>query len=163
MIQEQRITSPRVAMGTLAFLAGCLVNYLGDRLLGQRLEIFYGLETFNFIWFLQLFVLPVVVGIVVALIFGRGGKWLAYFPPFAVRLIAYFETQYLIGVPPNTELMPMGWWVFFVILAVECAAIGGIFGEIIVKKNYGRSDHVGEPVASLRQSEASSTTVRDGD
>ncbi len=163
MIQEQRITAPRVSLGILAFLAGCLVNYIGDRVLGIRIELFYGLETFNFIWFLQLFIWPVVVGVVVAAIFGRGGKWLAYFPPFFVRLIAYYETQYLIGVPENAALMPMGWWMFFVILAVECAAIGGIIGEIIIKKNYGRSDDA----ASVQQTEAKaapvSPTTHDGD
>ncbi len=158
MIQEQRIAAPRFALGTLAFLAGSLVNYIGDRLLGVRIELFYGLETFNFIWFLQLFIWPVVVGIVVALIFGRGGKWLAYFPPAFVRLIAYYETQYLIGVPDNASLMPMGWWTFFVILAVECAAIGGIIGEVMLKRAYGRSDApppaADKPVASAGDSVA---------
>lgn len=139
MISQTHITKPRYALGFLAVMAGCLVNYVGDRILGIRIELFYGLSTFNFIWFLQLFMLPVLVGIVVSLIFGRGGKWLAHFPPFIVRLIAYYETQYLTGVPENTSLMPMGWWGFFVILAVECGMIGGIIGEVMNKRTYGRS------------------------
>lgn len=159
MIQEQRIGAPRFALGTLAFLAGSLVNYVGDRLLGVRIELFYGLETFNFIWFLQLFIWPVVVGIVVSLIFGRGGKWLAYFPPFFVRLIAYYETQYLTGVPDGTSLMPMGWWIFFVILAVECAGIGGIIGEVMVKRAYGRSD--APPQVSAAPAPQSSESLTD--
>jgi hypothetical protein len=32
----------------------------------------------------------------------------------------------------------MGWWGFFVILAVESAAIGGVMGEILIKRTYGR-------------------------
>lgn len=140
MIQEERIYRPRFALGLFAFLVGCVLNYLGDRVLGIRIELFWGLETFNFVWFLQLFIWPVIVGIAVGLIFRRGGKWLAMFPPLAVRLIAYWETQYLIGVPDGAALMPMGWWGFFVILAMECASIGGLMGEIWSKRAYGRSE-----------------------
>ena len=60
-------------------------------------------------------------------------------PPLIVRFIAYYETAYSLGVPPGAELMPLGWWGFFVILAIESAAIGGILGEIIFKRTYGRS------------------------
>lgn len=130
---------PRYSLGFVALAAGCLVNYIGDSIIGLRVELFYGLETFNFLWFLQIFILPVIVGLVVSLIFGRGGKWLAHFPPLIVRLIAYYETKLIIGVPDNTSLMPMGWWGFFVILAIECAMIGGIIGEIMLKRTYGRS------------------------
>ena len=95
-------------LGTLAIMLGCVVNYIGDKLFGVRIELFWGLQTFNFIWFLQLFVWPVLVGVVVSAIFGLGGKWLCYFPPMIVRAIAYVETQYIIGVLPGAELMPVG-------------------------------------------------------
>ena len=36
--------------------------------------------------------------------------------------------------------MPFGWYIFYTILAVECAAIGGVLGEIWVKRIYGRTD-----------------------
>jgi hypothetical protein len=121
-------------------MVGCLVNYVGDRLIGVRIELFWGLQTFNFLWFLQLFVLPVFVGMAVSMVFGLGGKWLSYFPPLIVRFIAYFETKDIIGVPDGAQLMPMGWWGFFVILAVECAAIGGVLGEIMIKRVYGRTE-----------------------
>lgn len=130
----------RYLIGAGAILAGCLLNYVGDWLFGIRLELFWGLETFNFIWFLQLFVLPVAVGFLVAYIFGIGGKWLCYFPPLIVRSFAYFETQYLIGVPDGAALMPLGWWGFFVILAMETAAIGGVLGEVMVKRTYYGKD-----------------------
>ena len=67
----------RVIAALLAVLLGCFANFIGDRLLGVRIELFWGLDTFNFIWFLQLFILPVFVGIVVAYIYGLGGKWFA--------------------------------------------------------------------------------------
>ncbi len=124
----------------LAILVGCAVNYLGDWILGQRIEVFYGLQTFNFIWFLQLFVLPLLVGISVSFIYGLGGKWIALLPPLIVRFAAYYETRDLIGIPDGTALMPMGWWGFFVIVAMEVSMIGGIIGEIAIKRIYGRSD-----------------------
>jgi len=130
---------PRIALGTLALLVGCLVNYVGDRIIGVRIELFWGLQSFNFLWFLQLFVWPVVVGIVVAAIFGLGGKWLCYFPPAIVRGIAYLEMKYILDIPDGAALIPVGWWVFYVILAVECAALGGVIGEIMVKRTYGRT------------------------
>ena len=69
------MTKRRFYSGLLALLVGCLVNYAGDKIIGVRLELFYGLQTFNFLWFLQLFILPIFVGISVSMIFGLGGKW----------------------------------------------------------------------------------------
>ena len=157
----------KLLMVLAAILVGCVVNYIGDELLGVRIELFWGLETFNGIWFLQLFILPVIVGISVSLVYGLGGKWWAYFPPFIVRFIAYFETEYFIGVPDGAHLMPMGWWAFFVILAIECSAIGGVFGEIMVKRVYGwtdagrrgpTTDATSEPENSAAKSSANSPT-----
>jgi len=133
------MTVQRLWTGTLAIMVGCLVNYVGDKLLGVRIELFWGLQTFNFLWFLQLFILPILVGMSVSFIFGLGGKWLCYFPPLIVRFIAYYETAYIIGVPEGASLMPMAWWGFFVIIAIECAAIGGVVGEIMIKRIYGRT------------------------
>lgn len=133
------MTKQRIITGTLALIVGCAVNYIGDHLIGIRLELFYGLSTFNGWWFLQLFVLPVLVGISVSAVFGLGGKWLCYFPPAIVRCYAYWETVNVLGVPEHTSLMPFGWYIFFIILAVESAAIGGAFGEILVKRVYGRT------------------------
>jgi hypothetical protein len=79
-----------------------------------------------------------LAGLTVSLLYGFGGKWIAHFPPLVVRFIAYFETQHLTGIPEGTSLMPMAWWGFFVILAIECSFIGGIMGEILIKKTYGR-------------------------
>jgi hypothetical protein len=124
---------------TLALLVGCLVNYLGDWLIGVRIELFWGLQTFNFLWFLQLFIWPVVVGIAVSFVYGLGGKWIAPLAPLIIRWLAYIETQNVLGVPDGAHLMPLGWWGFFVILAMETAMIGGVTGEIVNKRVYGRS------------------------
>ena len=123
----------------LAIVVGCLVNYLGDWFLDIRVELFWGLETFNFRWFLAIFVLPIFVGISVSFIYGLGGKWIAFFPPLIVQYYSYYQTENVIGIPFGADLMPMGWWGFFVILAMEVSMIGGIVGEIVVKRIYGRS------------------------
>jgi hypothetical protein len=132
------VTVRRLKRGVLALIAGCLVIYGGDHLLGIRIELFWGLSTFNPLWFVDLFIVPCVAGSVVGMIYGLGGKWMAYFPPLIVRFYGYFETLKFIGVPDGAALMPMGWWGFFVILAVESAAIGGVIGEILIKRTYGR-------------------------
>lgn len=135
----------------IAMLVGCLVNMLGDWLLGIRIELFWGLDTFNFVWFLQLFVLPVIVGISVSYVYGLGGKWIAILPPLVVRYAAYYQTAYYLDVPQGAELMPLGWWGFFVILAMEAAMIGGVMGEIMNKRVYGwkKSAHVSDVVETV--------------
>lgn len=130
----------------LALVVGCVVNYTGDWLLGIRIELFWGLETFNFRWFLAIFVLPILVGFSVSYIYGLGGKWIAFFPPLIVQYFSYYQTQNFIGVPAGADLMPMGWWGFFVILAMEVSMIGGILGEIAIKRIYGRSPPQGDDV-----------------
>lgn len=130
----------RYIKGLAALLIGCAVNYFGDRMLGVQIELFYGLETFSFTWILDMFALPFVVGLAVAAIFGMGGKWLCYFPPLIVRAINYAVLAHSAGMlPPDVSLIPLGWWGFFVILAMEAAAFGGIMGEILIKGTYGRS------------------------
>lgn len=125
----------RLIKGLTALAIGCAVNYFGDRLLGVRIELWYGLDTFSFAWVLDMFALPFVVGLVTAAIFGMGGKWLCYFPPLIVRAASY----YLLSHPHDPALLIMGYWGFFVILTMEAAAFGGIMGEIVIKGTYGRS------------------------
>lgn len=124
--------------GCIALLAGSLVVFLGDRLLGVHIELWLGLVTFSPAWTIDMFVVPFISGFVVAIIFGLGGKWLCYFPPLIVRAISYFSFAYLQPVPQGADLMAIPFWILFVILCVEAAAFGGVFGEIIVKRTYGR-------------------------
>jgi hypothetical protein len=63
-----------------------------------------------------------------------------------------------IGIPDGAALMPMGWWGFFVILAVESAAIGGVMGEILIKRTYGRkSTHLEYEERAAKTREKSQT------
>lgn len=148
--------NPRYMQGLFAALMiGCALNYFGDRMLGVKIEIFYGLATFSFAWVLDVFFVPFVVGLVVAWIFGRGAYWLSYFPPLIVRVISYMQLYYAAEMPAHGTLIPMGWWGFFVILAMEASAIGGIIGEVVIKRIYGRpkqaikgQDDVVPPAAS---------------
>ena len=133
---------PRYKLGMVALLAGMILNYLGDRLLGVRIELFSGLSTFSFAWILDVFFVPFLVGLLVSRIFGLGGKWLCYFPPLIVRSLSYAEILYVSGTPHGSNLNPMGWWGLYVILAMESAAIGGILGEVMKKNIYGRTKRV---------------------
>jgi hypothetical protein len=131
----------RNVTGFIALLAGCIVNYLGDRLIalgGVEIELWRGLDTFTPLWMVGVFVVPLIAGIVVAMIFGLGGKWLCYFPPLIVRSINYVNFLHFTEPPFGTDVLYFPFWILFVILAVEAAAFGGVFGEIIVKRTYGR-------------------------
>jgi hypothetical protein len=129
----------RYFSGSIALFAGILLNYAGDRLLGVKIELFHGLSTFSFAWVLDLFFVPFLVGLLVAWIFGRGSKWLSYFPPLIVRCLSYAQIAYITGTPHGSNLNPLGWWGFYVILAMEASGIGGILGEVLIKNVYGRS------------------------
>jgi hypothetical protein len=129
----------RYLKGLVAMLIGMSLNHFGDRLLGVKIELFSGLSTFSFAWILDVFFVPFLVGLVVAWIFGWGAKWLSYFPPLIVRCLSYAEILYVSGTPHGSTLNPLGWWGFYVILAMESAGIGGIIGELMIKNAYGRS------------------------
>jgi len=131
--------NPRVQTGLIAVFAGVVLNYVGDWLLGVQIELFWGLSTFSFAWILDVFFLPFLVGLLVAWIFGKGAKWLSYFPPLIVRCISYAQILYISGIPHGSTLNPMGWWGLYVILAMESAGMGGILGEVLIKNVYGRS------------------------
>ncbi len=130
----------RFMLGAAAIMMACAFNHFGDRLLGVRIEIFTGIEYFSPLWVLDVFVIPFLAGMLVSVIYGFGGKWLCYFPPMIVRAISYFEIAQISGVPHGAALMPLGWWGFFVILVVEAAVIGGVLGEVVIKRTYGRRD-----------------------
>jgi len=144
----------RYLTGLVAVLIGMSLNHLGDRLLGIKIELFYGLATFSFAWALDVFFVPFLVGLVVAWIFGMGSKWLSFFPPLIVRCLSYAEILYHSGTPHGSILNPLGWWGFFVILAMESAGIGGIVGEVMIKNVYGRSsrpDHADSEQATSKE------------
>lgn len=140
MIKFSRLDKTRFLKGVVALLLGCALNYFGDKLLGAEVELYRGIQGFGMAWATDVFVLPFFVGFLVAAIFGMGGKWLSYFPPLIVRCFSYYEyVHHMSAIPEGATLAPIGWWGFFVILAIEASAFGGIMGEIMMKGTYGRS------------------------
>ena len=126
-----------VLWGSVALSAGSAVVYYGDRLLNVSLEIFYGISTFSPIWVLDLIFVPLVAGFVVSLIYGLGGKILAHFAPLFVRIHAYVALDPSL-FPNDVQLLPVGYWILLVIVSMESAAAGGLIGEYVIKKTYGR-------------------------
>jgi hypothetical protein len=133
------LTGARFFSGVVAVIMGCALNYFGDRLLGVKIELFLGILDFNTLWVIDMLALPFFVGVLVAVIFGLGGKWLCYFPPLIVKSIGYLESTYVNAVPEDTSLIPFGMWALFVTVVMTSAAFGGVIGEIMVKGTYGRS------------------------
>jgi len=137
-----------ILMGIVAISVGVLINYFGDRLInyiapppGIRLELFWGVSTFSPYWVLTLFVPPLIAGFVVSMIYGLGGKLICYFVPIIVRGFSYYQMMGQEALPDGVVLLPFGYWVLVLIVAIEAAAIGGVFGEILIKKTYGRRPH----------------------
>jgi hypothetical protein len=124
--------SPKYAKGIAALLAGVTLNFLGDRLLGVRIEAFAGISTFTFLWMLDVFLVPFIVGLVVAKIFGKGSKWLACIPPMLVRSLSYLYFYYSDPQGDFFFKLHLHYWGLCVILAVEAANIGGILGEVLM-------------------------------
>jgi len=116
----------------IAVLAGSAVIVVGDLLLGVQIEFFYGMATFTFPWILDVFLVPFISGIVVALVYWeRGGKWLAFIPPILVRMLNCFYL-YLSNDQWNEDffyLLHLHYWGPVVILAAEAANLGGFLGE----------------------------------
>ena len=119
--------------GSIAVMIGIALNFLGDILLGVKIEIFLGISTFTFPWMLDVFLVPFVAGLAVAKVYGKkGGKWLACLPPLIVRSMTYL---YLFYTSPDGDFfydLNLHYWGLCVILAVEAANLGGILGEIMV-------------------------------
>ena len=142
ILRPMRTSSlPKGYRAVAAVLLGSVFNHFCDRILGITIEAFTGgIGYFSPFWVLDLFLVPFVTGIFVSLIFGFGGKWLSYVPALIVRCVSYFGIAYHITpLAPGSSLMPLGWWGFYVILAIESAAVGGVVGEVIIKRTYGRS------------------------
>ncbi len=118
-----------------AVAAGMALNFLGDWLLGAQVEIFHGISTFTLPWMVDVFVLPFMVGLAVAKIYGsKGGKWLACLPPLFVRCISYVY-MYLFVFHDGKDFffhLNLYYWGPCVILVVEAANFGGILGEILI-------------------------------
>ncbi|MDH5693862.1 MAG: hypothetical protein OEZ47_12235 [Gammaproteobacteria bacterium] len=128
-----------ILWGSMSILAGAAVVYIGQHmLLGVRFELFYGISTFNLAWITSLFFIPFLGGIVVSLVYGLGGKILSHFSPLLILIPDYLEVKDAI-LPEGVNVLPFGYWFLLVIVAMEFCALGGIVGEVLTKKTYGRS------------------------
>ena len=129
-----------VTMGALAIAVGVIINALGNRLTGAHLEFFGGIWSFDYAWVTTLFLVPFVAGIPVALLYGFGGKLLAMLPPLILGGYNYWQVYSgNVPVPEGYILLPLIYWVLVVVVAMEFCAAGGLVGEVIIKRTYGRS------------------------
>lgn len=123
---------------TTSIAGGCAVVAIGLAVLHVRPELYWGLDGFDAAWMAAEFVVPFVAGMVVSMLYGLGGKILAHFPPLIVFSIGYLQTMGASDLPEGASLMPLALWGFFVILAMEFCAFGGVIGEVAIKRIYGR-------------------------
>ena len=137
----RRSKPERVYRGAGAVILASVFIHFCDRILGVQIEAFTGgIDYFSPWWVVDVFLVPFLAGILVSLIFGYGGKWLAHLPPLLVRSVSYFAiAQHITAVAPGSSLIPIGWWGFILILTIEFCAVGGVIGEVMVKRTYGRS------------------------
>lgn len=142
LIPVRTTSTQQIYRGAAALILASVLNHFADRILGVKIEAFPGnvLQYFSPLLVVDLFLVPFVCGVVVSAIYGFGGKWLACFPPLIVRVLSYIEIGHISGaLPPGATLIPLGWWGFFVILAMESAMLGGVIGEVMIKRTYGRT------------------------
>ncbi len=117
----------------IALVVGAVVYKAGLWALDVHLEWYQGLQGFNFAWLLAMSVLPVGTGVIIGMIYGFGGKYLAHFPPALVMLWAY---QHTYSLPEGVHLLPWGMWIMFVILQMEFCAVGGFIGELLIRRRF---------------------------
>ncbi len=129
----QQQWGPAWLRGAMAFAVGGGVMQAGFELLGVHLEWFSGLSNFNAAWILAMTLLPFAAGILIGVIYGYGGKYLAHFPPAAVLIISYYQSMQ-IPEPEGMHLLPMGLMAVFIILQMEFCAVGGFFGELFMRR-----------------------------
>jgi len=124
---------PAWLRGAMAFAVGGALMQTGFQLLGVHLEWFAGLSSYNAAWITAMTLLPFGTGIVIGMIYGYGGKYLAHFPPLAVLVISYYQSMQM-PEPVGMHLLPMGLMTVFIILQMEFCAVGGFFGELFMRR-----------------------------
>ncbi|HXH71370.1 MAG TPA: hypothetical protein VNI58_00955 [Mariprofundaceae bacterium] len=127
---------PKWLRGLVAFAIGSMLIDTGLTFLGVRIEWFMGINGFDFSWVMAMTILPVMTGVVVGAVYGFGGKYLAHFPPLGVLVWDYYESV-THTLPMGVHLFPWPLWGFFVILQMEFCAVGGVAGELFIRRYYG--------------------------
>jgi hypothetical protein len=118
-----------------AIMAGMVVIFCGDWLLGVKIEVFSGMATFSFSWMLDVFLVPFIAGLVVSrVVCSRMGKWIAFFPPLFVRGLSYLYL-YVFFYSDGKDFsyhLNIFYWGLCVILSMEAANMGGLLGDVLV-------------------------------
>ena len=122
--------------GLIATAVAVAIILAGDALLGVQLEVFRGMQTFSILWILDLIVVPMIAGFAVAVIYGLGAKIVAHFPALIAKSYVYFNLSQ--DMITDGQLIPVGFWVLICIVVVEACAAGGLIGEYVIKRTYGR-------------------------
>ncbi len=119
----------------IAVAAGMAVIFLGDWLLGVRIEVFSGIASFTFSWMLDVFFVPFASGLVVSrIVRSRMGKWVSFFPPLLVRCASYLYL-YLHVLDDGKGFfyhLNVYYWARCVILSMEAANVAGILGDVLI-------------------------------
>jgi len=127
--------APKWQRFLVAFFAAGFLFDVGHKVLDVQIELYWDIAGYDFTWVIAMFLLPFLTGIVVSLIYGWGGKLVAHFPPLAVLALSYYVTA-VNGAPEGAQLIPLMWWGFFVILNMEFCAVGGVIGELLLRRFY---------------------------
>lgn len=126
-----------LAFALISLVVGAGITYFGINWLGVQLEIFYGVNTFSPMWILAVFLVPFIAGIAVSVVYGLGGKILSYLAPLPILFYSYYVIDPS-TLPEGVTVLPIYFWFLLVILASEFSGLGGMVGEMVIKKTYGR-------------------------
>ena len=125
----------RLERGLLGFFAGLAVLESGLMVLGVHMEWFAGIANYNLRFVAAMTLLPLAAGLVVGLIYGYGGKYLAHFPPLVDGVWHYWQSlAHPEMIPQGAHLLPWQLFGFFVIWLMEASAVGAFIGEIIARR-----------------------------
>ncbi len=141
--------APAWQRAIMAFAVGGAIMQTGFDVLGVHLEWFSGINGYNGAWILAMTVLPVGAGVLIGMIYGYGGKYLAHFPPLAVLVISYYQSMQM-PQPEGMHLLPMGMMTVFIILQMEFCAVGGFIGELIMRRRTGWTSQYAKKTDSER-------------
>jgi len=121
----------------LGVLAGCAVFFVLARIVATPVEVWNGANTFTEPrWLIMVAVVPAVAGLVTGFICGPLGKWYAMVPVGVVHTADYYV---LASTPhPDAHVLGAGLFVFFMIVMVELALMGGWAGEILRSRLLGK-------------------------
>jgi len=140
----QQQWGPTWLRAAMAFAVGGALFQTGFDLLDVHLEWFTGINNYNGPWVVAMTILPVGTGVVIGMIYGFGGKYLAHLPPATVLIISYYQSMQI----PESDgkyLLPIGLMTVVIILQMEFCAVGGFIGELLVRRRTSWTSKYAKP------------------